>query len=124
MSEQNNLQNHLLEQIQKSMADMQQQMQNTYTGLQNVHAKGEYEGVTILLSCTYSLIDIDFLPQAMKGGATEFKHRLRQAWSIACEEVQKMTQAKTMELLQGMNIPEEIRNMSMGQLTDKNKDKE
>ncbi|OGO90113.1 MAG: hypothetical protein A3F10_07075 [Coxiella sp. RIFCSPHIGHO2_12_FULL_42_15] len=105
----------LLDEIRKSMMDMQQQMQSTYMGLENIEVAGEADGVIIKITCTYKFVDIDIQPKAMQGGLKEFKYRIREAWKRACDEVQKTTQAKTMELLQGMQIPEEIRNMSIEQ---------
>lgn len=102
----------LLDEIRKSMMDMQQQMQSTYMGLENIEVSGEADGVIIKITCTYKFLDIDIQPKAMQGGLKEFKYRIREAWKNACDEVQKTTQAKTMELLQGMQIPEEIRKMS------------
>lgn len=102
----------LLNEIRQSMTDMQQQMQSTYTGLENIEVKGESDGVVVTITCTYKFVDIDIQPKAMQGGLKEFKYRIREAWKKACDEVQKTTQSKTMELLQGMQIPDEIRNMS------------
>ena len=110
--------NALLDEIQRSMADMQQQMQSTYVGLENIEVTGEADGITITITCTYKFVDIDIQPKAMQGGIKEFKYRIREAWKKACDEVQKTTQAKTMELLQGMQIPDEIRNMSIEESKD------
>lgn len=112
----------LLNEIRKSMMDMQQQMQSTYTGLENLEVSGEADGVTIKITCTYKFIDIDIQPKAMQGGLKEFKYRIREAWKRACDAVQKTTQSKTMELLQGMQIPEEIRSMSIDQTTQRDED--
>jgi DNA-binding protein YbaB len=107
--------NMLLEEIRKSMTEMQQQMQTTYLGLENMEITGEFEGITITITCTYKFVNIHIDPKAMQGGLKEFTHRIREAWSRACESVQKATQNKTMELLQNMQIPDEIRNMSADQ---------
>jgi DNA-binding protein YbaB len=112
--------NMLLDEIQNSMSAMQQQMQSTYAGLEGLEVKGAADGVEVTITCTYKFVDIDIQPKAMQGGLKEFKYRIREAWKAACDEVQKTTQAKTMELLQGMQIPEEIRNLSVEQ-TEKDK---
>ncbi len=105
--------NMLLDEIRQSMTDMQTQMQSTYTGLETIEASGESDGVKVTITCTYKFVDIDIQPKAMQGGLKEFKYRIREAWKKACDEVQKTTQSKTMELLQNMQIPEEIRDMSI-----------
>ena len=49
---------------------------------------------------------------ALSGGVREFKWRVREAWKDLSEKIQKTTQSKTMELLQTMQIPDEIKNIS------------
>lgn len=107
--------NDLIREIQQSMELMQKEMQSTYVNLEKEEVTGEAEGILITISCTYKFIDIDIQPKAMQGGLKEFKYRIREAWKKACDGVQKTTQSKTMELLQGMQIPEEIRKMSVDQ---------
>ncbi len=102
----------LLDEIRKSMAEMQEHMQATYTGLENLEAAGNFDGVTIKLTCTYKLMDIAIEPRAMQGGIKDFTHRLRKAWEAALEEVQRATQAQTMELMKQLQIPDEIRSLS------------
>lgn len=106
--------NEILDKIKSSMTDMQKQMQSTYQGLEGVEVTGKSEGVELTMTCTYKPVNLDIQPQAMQGGIKEFTHRVFQALRNACEQIQKMTQNKTMELLQGMNIPDEIRNISTG----------
>ncbi|MCH9644261.1 MAG: YbaB/EbfC family nucleoid-associated protein, partial [Gammaproteobacteria bacterium] len=68
--------------------------------------------VKITMTATYTFEDIEFDENAMVGGIKEFKWRIREAWKDLSKKIQEMTQSKTVELLQGMNIPDEIRNIS------------
>lgn len=110
-----NDENQLLDEIKTSIMDMQEQMQSTYSNLADIKISGESHDKTIkiTMSATYDFDDIEFDQRAMQGGMKEFKWRIREAWKNTCEEIQKATQSKTMELLQGMQIPEEIKNISM-----------
>jgi DNA-binding protein YbaB len=105
----------LLSEIKSSIMDMQTQMQDTYTNLADIKLVGEStdKTVRITMTATYAFEDIEFDEKALQGGVKEFKWRIREAWKNLSEEIQKTTQAKTVELLQGMNIPEDIRNITM-----------
>lgn len=111
----------LLEDIKSSIMDMQTQMQSTYTELADKKLIGQSsdESVKIIMSATYSFEDIDFTEQALKGGIKEFKWRIREAWKDLSEKIQKTTQEQTMALLQGMQIPDEIKNISVDSEGDK-----
>lgn len=104
----------LLDNIKSSIMDMQTQMQSTYSNLADIKITGESHDKTvkITMTATYSFEDIEFDEKAMAGGIKEFKWRIREAWKNLSENIQKTTQSKTMELLKGMNIPDEIRNIS------------
>lgn len=104
----------LLSDIQSSIMDMQSQMQNTYQNLNNVKVNGESSDKTvrIIMTATYTFVDIEFNDKALQGGVSAFKTRIREAWEDVVKKIQEATQAKTMELLQQMQIPEEIRNLS------------
>lgn len=106
--------NKLLDDIKSSIMDMQSQMQSTYTGLADLKLTGESHDKTvrIIMTATYSFEDIEFDERALAGGVKEFKWRIREAWKDLAEKIQQTTQAKTMELLQGMQIPDEIKNIS------------
>ena len=65
------------------------------------------------MTATYGFVDIDFNEKALQGGVKEFKTRIREAWESVVKKIQEATQAKTMELLQQMQIPEEIKNLSV-----------
>lgn len=104
----------LLQNIQSSIMDMQSQMKDTYSSLADIKVVGTSrdESVKISMTATYTFEDIDFTENAMAGGIKEFKWRIREAWKDVSEKIQQTTQSKTVELLQGMEIPEEIRAIS------------
>lgn len=104
----------LLADIKSSIADMQQQMQSTYSNLADIKISGESHDKTvkITMSATYDFEDIEFDERALQGGVKEFKWRIREAWKNLSEEIQKTTQSKTVELLQKMQIPEDIKNIT------------
>lgn len=105
----------LLSDIQNSIMDMQNQMQDTYKNLADIIVSGEStdKTVKITMTATYAFVDIDFNDKALQGGVKEFKLRIREAWESVVKKIQEATQAKTMELLQHMQIPDEIKNLSM-----------
>ncbi len=105
----------LLDEIKSSIMDMQTQMQDTYANLAKVKLTGESHDKTvkITMTATYGFEDIEFDEKALQGGLKEFRWRVREAWKNLSEEIQKTTQAKTIELLQGMEIPEDIKNLGI-----------
>lgn len=111
----------LLENIKNSIMDMQTQMQSTYSSLADLKLIGEsHDGtVRITMTATYSFEDIEFSEAALKGGIKEFKWRVREAWKNLSEKIQQATQEQTMQLLQSMQIPDEIKNISMPTGEDK-----
>ena len=112
----------LLSDIKNSILNMQAQMQNTYSNLADIKLSGESHDKTvkITMSATYAFEDIEFDERALIGGIKEFKWRVREAWKNLSDEIQKTTQNKTLELLQGMDIPNDIKNMAQ-QPHDENK---
>ncbi len=106
---------NLLSEIKSSITDMQSQMQSTYANLSDIKLSGESSDgtVKITMTATYAFEDIEFDERALQGGVKEFKWRIREAWKNLSEQIQETTQAKTVELLQGMNIPDDIRNLSV-----------
>ena len=64
------------------------------------------------MTATYTFEDIEFDAAALAGGIQEFKWRVREAWKDLSEKIQQTTQSKTMELLQSMQIPDEIKGIS------------
>lgn len=112
--------NSLLAEIKSSIVAMQQQMQETYArlGETKVSGKSHDELIEIVMTATYQFEDIKINPRAFadangKFSQKEFEWRLREAWKDLSEKIQKTTQSKTVELLQSMNIPEDIKNISM-----------
>jgi DNA-binding protein YbaB len=105
----------LLSDIQNSIQEMQSQMQNTYQNLSSVKVFGESvdKTVRITMTATYTFVDIEFNDKALQGGVSAFKTRIRESWEDVVKKIQEATQAKTMELLQQMQIPDEIRNLSL-----------
>src|SRR3989338_6489201 len=105
----------LLSDIKNSIMDMQTQMQSTYQNLADIKVSGESSDKTvkITMTATYAFVDIEFNEKALQGGVKEFKARIREAWENVVKKIQEATQAKTIELLQQMQIPDEIKNLSM-----------
>jgi DNA-binding protein YbaB len=110
----------LLNEIKSSIAEMQQHMQKTYSNLSELKLSGESSDKTIkiIMTATYQFEDIELDERAFQGGIKEFKWRLREAWKSLSENIQKTTQEKTIELLQGMQIPEDIRSLSLEDKTE------
>lgn len=104
----------LLSNIKNSIADMQTQMQSTYQNLADIIVSGESSDKTvkIVMTATYTFKDIEFTEKALQGGVKEFKLRIHEAWENVVKKIQETTQSKTIELLQQMQIPDEIRNLS------------
>lgn len=104
----------LLSDIQNSIVEMQNQMQSTYQNLAEIKVSGESADKTVkaIMTATYVFVDIEFNEKALQGGVKEFKTRIREAMENVVKKIQETTQNKTIELLQSMQIPEEIRNMS------------
>ncbi len=115
-----NQENQLLEEIKSSIMNMQDQMKSTYSNLSGTKIIGESNDKTVrvIMTATYSFEDIEFDERALQGGIKEFKWRIREAWKDLSEKIQKATQSKTMELLKGMNVPDDIRNMSIEEQKD------
>jgi DNA-binding protein YbaB len=106
-------QNKLLDDIKSSIMDMQSQMQDTYKTLSDTKVTGKSKDgtVEIVMLANYTFCDIDFDKKALSDGVKEFKWRIREAWKDVTEKIQEATQAKTVELLKGMDIPEDIKSM-------------
>ncbi len=112
--------NPLIHEIKNSILAMQQQMQETYSRLAQtkISGKSRDETIEIFMTAIYSFEDIKINPRAFadangKFSQKEFEWRLREAWKDLSEKIQKTTQNQTMELLQSMNIPEEIKNIPL-----------
>ena len=112
--------NPLLTEIKASILAMQQQMQDAYSRLAQTKLSGKSrdETIEIYMTATYNFEDIKINPRAFADAAgkfsqKEFEWRLREAWKDLSEKIQKTTQNQTMELLQTMNIPEEIKKIPL-----------
>mgnify|MGYP001235990513 CR=1 FL=1 len=105
---------NLLGDIKSSIETMQDQMQETYKQLADIRLVGysEDRSVSVTMTATYTFEDIDFDERALQGGVKEFKRRINEAWKDLSEKIQQTTQSQTMELLKGMEIPDEIRQIS------------
>src|ERR1700722_4111122 len=110
----------LLTEIKNSIMAMQQQMQSTYAHLGETKVSGKSRDglIEIVMTATYQFEDIIFTQRALgdangKYSLNEFKERIKEAWRDLSDKIQKTTQSKTMELLQSMNIPEDIKKISL-----------
>lgn len=118
MSNENNLsEQDLLNQIKNSISGMQDDMKSTYDKLSGEEVIGTSNEtpdpfVKVVVKANYEFVDLLFDKQALQGGVSEFKFRIKTAWSDALSQVQKITQARTMELLQGMNIPPNLQGLN------------
>lgn len=111
---------NLLDDIKKSIMDMQNQMQQTYVNLGELKISGfsHDRTIEIIMTATYQFVDININPKAFanaegKFSQKEFTWRLREAWTDLSKRIQETTQQKTIELLQGMHIPDEIKNLNL-----------
>jgi DNA-binding protein YbaB len=100
----------LVDQIKNSISGMQDQMKDTYQQLSSEDVVGKSNEtpnplVKVVLKANYEFVDLSFDKNALEGGVQEFKFRIKTAFNDAIAQVQKITQEKTMQLLQGMNIP-------------------
>ena len=105
----------LLGEIKNSIVDMQRQMQHTYANLGDIKLTGHSHDKTveIAMTATYILEKVKLHDAALNGGIKELEWRLFEAWKDVTEQIQKTTQSKTMELLQGMQVPDEIKNIQI-----------
>ena len=112
--------NKLLNDIQSSIMGMQNQMQSTYQNLADIKVSGKSidNSIEIIMTATYGFVDVNLTKEALQGGLKEFKTRLGESLSDVVKKIQETTQAKTMELLQQMQIPDEIKNMSLPKKED------
>lgn len=104
---------NLMNEIKGSIEGMQAQMQKTYERLSDTTLTGRSDDkkVAIKMTATYGFEDIEFDENALQGGMKEFKWRIREAFRDLLKKIQDHTQSQTMDLLQGMHVPEELRKM-------------
>ncbi len=100
----------LMKELEQNMQDMKNNLEATFKGLDEEIFVGlsSDKSFRIEMSGTYNLKDIDFGKQALQGGITEFKWRIREAWKSVMEQIQEATQKKTMDLLSSMQLPPEL----------------
>ncbi len=112
--------NELLSNIKDSVEQMQGKMTETYKTLSEKQEEGysDDKAVKISMYADYTLRDLEFGKEALDGGVKEFKLRIHEAWKDVLAKIQKATQEKTMELLQNMQIPEEMQNLSIDEKDD------
>ena len=110
----------LISNIQDSVKQMQGKMTETYKSLSEKQEEGYSadKKVKLIMYADYQLRDIEFGKEALEGGVKEFKLRIHEAWKDVLAKIQKATQEKTMELLQNMQIPEEMQNLSIDEKDD------
>lgn len=109
----------LLDDIKKSIIEMQSQMQQTYSNLGETRISGfsHDKTIEIIMTATYQFVDVNINPKAFANSEgrfsqKEFEWRLREAWTDLSKRIQETTQSKTIELLQKMQVPEEIKNIT------------
>src|SRR3990167_9826650 len=105
----------LLNDIKGSIMQMQDHMKTAYEKLsQEIVTGSSPDGsVKIMLTATNEFKDIEISKDAVQGGFVEFKERVKAAFQDVTKRLQETTQAKTLELLQGMPVPEDIRNLQL-----------
>ena len=67
------------------------------------------------MTATYVFEDIEMGEEALEGGVTELKYRIKEAFRDLLKKIQDRTQEQTMSLLQNMDIPDEIKNIDGAQ---------
>jgi DNA-binding protein YbaB len=104
---------YLLDDIKSSIEQMQAQMQDTYQKLNVTRLTGESTDgkVKLTMTATYIFEDIEMDDDAFAEGPRELKWRIREAFRDLMKKIQERTQEQTMSLLQGMDIPDEIKNL-------------
>lgn len=105
---------NLMKELEDNMKKMKDDLEETFKGLDEEIFTGQSsdKSFSIEMSGTYNLKDIDFGKQALQGGVTEFKWRIREAWKNLMEQIQEATQKKTMDLLGSMNLPPELQGLA------------
>src|SRR3989339_1550052 len=113
MPEQNKDKDKLLHDIQSSITSMQTQFKSAYEQLSNEIISGESldKTVKVSMTATYTFHDIEFDERALQGGVKEFKWRIKEAMKDLFDKVQKLTQDRTLSMLQSMPIPQEIKDL-------------
>lgn len=103
----------LADELQQSIAGMQENMQATYKKLAETQITGTSEDgtVSVTITATYDFVDIDLNEKSLFGGLDKLKQRISQAWQDVSVRIREATQSQTAELLSSMELPEEIRKL-------------
>src|SRR5262245_29960899 len=102
----------LLKDIQESIIDMQSKKSNAYQNIK-ITGKSQDGSVWVVMTASYEFIDFGFEERAFRGGVKEFQWRVREAWKNLMEQIKQTTQSQTIELLQNMQIPDDIKRLSV-----------
>jgi DNA-binding protein YbaB len=111
---------NLLGKIQNSIVNMQGQFKKAYEQLSHEVITGESKDKTmkITITATQQFRDCEMVQEALVGGFTAFRARLKEALENLFEKLTQTTQSRTLSMLQNMPIPDEIKDLSL-----ENKDK-
>jgi len=120
MADDNQGKDKLLHDIQDSISSMQNQFKNAYEQLSSelIHGESLDKTVKVTMTATYTFHDIEFDESALQGGVKEFKWRIKEAMKDLFDKVQKLTQDRTLSMLQNMPIPQEIKDLPVGKDED------
>lgn len=107
------IKSNLLE-MQKSMAEAHDKLENTIiTGSCNtVGTEDKLPLVQISMTLTNKLDDVVVSPEAIEEGPRKARQHIREALIDLFAKFRDATQSKTMELLENMDFPEELQNLS------------
>ncbi len=105
---------NMLEELKKSMGDMQTNLESAYKEMEEKELQGKsHDGtVTILMTATYKFVDIQFDERALKGGVKEFKWRIREAWKNLTETITSTTQEQVMDMFKDIQVPESLQDLA------------
>lgn len=104
----------LIDELKSSIGSMQERMQKTYQDLSSTKLEGVSadETVKIIMTATYQLVDLDFNEKALFGGLDKLKSRIKEAWEDLGEKIKIATQSQASSLMQNMELPEEMQQLS------------
>jgi DNA-binding protein YbaB len=115
MAENKNDKGELLSKIQDSIVNMQGQFKKAYEQLSHEIITGESKDKTmkIIITATQQFRDCEMVQEALVGGFTAFRARLKEALEDLFEKLTKTTQTRTLSMLQNMPIPDEIKDLPL-----------
>ena len=114
----------LLNKIQDSIVNMQGQFKKAYEQLSHEMITGESKDKTmkIIITATQQFRDCEMVQEALVGGFTAFRARLKEAMEDLFEKLTKTTQSRTLSMLQNMPIPDEIKDLPIDKKKDDNEE--